>query len=351
VLFRSVAEAVGVGHFSAGSFSESVRVFDPERLKPIIAELGADLAPYPAAHPRLDQLGHVLTLVDGTVLRGLARLAKLACGEDARATTSRDGRGVYGFRLHTQLELRPFRPHRIDRTGARTAGKTREANVLRRTLEAGRCYVNDGAYADRSLFDDTVAAGSSYVTRGAENSVFTVTEERLLSQEALDAGVVRDALVTLDGTGAKPTNHQVRRVEVQVTPHARRTRRGETRCERIILYTCLLDLPAELIALIYLQRYTVELFFRVLKQLLGMRHLLSQRPNGIDVQVQCTLIVCLLRCLIVGHRPDKTTRNMIGWYLAGLASEEELLAYLKRPDNTGVKTRAKDELWKKLGVK
>ncbi len=39
----------------------------------------------------------------------------------------------------------------------------------------------------------------------------------------------------------------------------------------------LLDLPAELVALIYQHRYTVELFFRILKHLLGMRHLLNQR--------------------------------------------------------------------------
>ena len=87
----------------------------------------------------------------------------------------------------------------------------------------------------------------------------------------------------------------------------------------------------------------------MLKQLLGMKHLLSQRPNGIDVQINCTLIVCLLLCLITGHRPDKTTRNMIGWYLSGLASEEELLTFLRREDRTGVKLKAKDELWKKLG--
>jgi hypothetical protein len=80
-----------------------------------------------------------------------------------------------------------------------------------------------------------------------------------------------------------------------------------------------------------------------------MRHLLSQREEGIDIQVYCTVIVCLLICLITGKPPNKSNRNMIGWYLIGLASREELLRHLNRPDNTGVKKRAKDELWKKLG--
>jgi len=216
-----------------------------------------------------------------------------------------------------------------------------------RTLEAGRCYVGDGAYADQSLFDDVADAGSSFVLRAREDSVLPeVLEERLLPQAALDAGVVRDALVRLPGA-----RRLVRFVLVQVAPHPRRTRRDPKRrsSDVILLATSLLMLPAELVALVYRYRYTVELFFRVLKQLLGLRHLLSQRAEGIDVQVQCTVIVCLLICLITGRRPDRADRDMVGWYLIGLASRRELLDHLNRPDRTGAKKRAKDELWKKLG--
>jgi hypothetical protein len=47
---------------------------------------------------------------------------------------------------------------------------------------------------------------------------------------------------------------------------------------------------------------------------------------------------------------NKLTVTMLAWYFAGVASEQEVLAHLNRPDNTGVKLRAKAELWKKLGV-
>ena len=92
-----------------------------------------------------------------------------------------------------------------------------------------------------------------------------------------------------------------------------------------------------------------ELFFRIFKQLLGPRHLLSQRQEGIDIQVHCTVIVCLLPCLIAGKKPTQSNRSMIGWYLIGLATEQELPDHLNKPDHTGVKLRAKDELWKKMG--
>ena len=344
---KNVAKALGVKRFSLGSFSEALRVFEPEQLKPVIEELAGQVRPL-CQDPRLAQVKHAVTLVDGTVLRALTRLARSAVGAEARYSTSRDGKAVYGWRLHTQVDLDTFSPHRIDRTGARNSGPNRETNVLRRNLEPGRCYVNDGGYADQSLFDNIVDAGSSYVTRMREDSVFEVIEERLLSDEALAAGVVRDAVVTLGTKGGG--RHSMRIVAVQVQPHPRRTRRDpKKQSDLILLATCLIDLPPELIALIYLYRYTVELFFRTFKQLLGLRHLLSQREEGIDIQVYCTVIVCLLVCLTTGHKPSKSNLNMIGWFLIGLATEQELLNHLNRPDNTGVKKRAKDELWKKLG--
>ena len=356
------ALGLGVGRFSLGSFSEAPVVFDPQRLREVIAELGRDLRRVLPQHPRLADLKYALTLVDGTVLTALTRLAKSAVAGadkgrgDTRYTTARDGRAVHGWRLHTQLDLATFTPRRIDRTGARNGGESRENNVLRRTLEPGRCYVIDGGFADRTLFDDIVTAKSVYVSRMREDSdpaaepaaaagpSAAVREERLLDQAALDAGVVRDAVIDW-GT----ETHPVRIVVLQVPPHERRTRAGKRQSELIVLATCMLDLPPELVALIYLYRYTVELFFRTFKHLLGMRHLLSQRGRGIDIQVYCTVIVCLLINRMTARRPDKAMVNIVGWYQLGLADEADVIAFLTRPDNRGVKNRAKDELRKKLG--
>jgi hypothetical protein len=350
-----VAKALGVKRFSAGSFSESVRVFEPELLKPIIAELAGQLPAFPL-DKRLDDLQHVLTLTDGTVLPAIARLARVAGGisEDGlpatRYNTARNGKAMHGWRLHTQFDLKTFSPHRMTRTGARNSGANRESNVLRANLESGRCYVGDGGYADRKLFDPIADIGSSFVIRAADNSVCEVIEERLLSKAALDAGITRDALVRLEGT-----EHPIRRIQVQVQPHERRVRNTRKQVDQIILHTNLdpalgcQDLAPELIALIYLYRYSIELFFRSFKQLLGMRHLLNQRPEGIDIQIYCTVIVCLLIQIISGKKPNKAMRSMVGFYLMGWAGPEDVLRELNKPDNRGVKLRAKQELWKKLG--
>jgi hypothetical protein len=365
------AKTLGVKRFSAGSFSESAGVFDPEQLPAIIEELAAELSPA-EPDPRLKDLQHTLTLVDGTVLRGLTRLVKSAVGLAGRYNTSRDGKPVYGWRLHTQFDLATFRPIRIDRTGARNGGEQRENNVLRQHLQAGRCYVGDCTYSDQSLLDDIHAAQSSYVMRGADRGEPAVLEERSLSQAARAAGVMRDCLVQLnpkpadaekrvadaksasgEQAGAKSDGeqavHQLRRVELQVEPHPRRTRSGVKQSDKLVLYTNLLDLEPELIGLIYRYRYTVELFFRIFKQLLGMRHLLSQREEGIDIQIYAAVMVCLLIQLISGKKPNKAMRNMIGWYLLGLADEQDVINFLNKPDNRGVKLTAKEALWKKLG--
>jgi hypothetical protein len=344
-----VAKALGVKRFSLGSFSESVRVFDPQNLKAIVQELAGELAPL-SRDPRLAQLKHALTLVDSSVLQGLCRLTSAACGQ-TRYCTTRDGRALHGWRLHLQLDLVTFCPRKTGLTGARKVGNGSESYVLGQSLEPDRCYVNDGGYADYGLFNAIVAIGSSYVTRIREDSIFDVVEERILSREALDADIVRDVLVRLAAT-----DHPVRIIVVEVEPHPRRTRKiqpGSNKSTRytdvLVIATNLIDLPPELVALICRYRYSVELFFRIFKQLLGLRHLLSQRREGVEIQVYCCVIACMLINLQTGRKPDKAMIQMLGFYLLGLASEQDVVNHLNKPDNTGVKLNVKRELWKKLG--
>jgi hypothetical protein len=349
-----VARVLDIKPFSAGSFSESVRVFDSEALKPILAELAGELTPL-SKEPRLSELKHALTLVDSTILQGLSRLSGAGCAS-TRYGTTKDGRALHGWRVHVQLDLELFSPHKLEVTGACKRGPNSEPNVLRRSLEPGRCYVGDGGYPDRTLLGDIVNTASSYVIRIREDSVFDVVEERLLSQEALDANLVRDAIVRLGDADTADMNHAVRLMEIKVEPHPRRTRKVQegsnksTRyTDRLVIVTSLLDLPAELVALIYLYRYTVELFFRFFKQLLGMRHLLSQREEGVKIQVYCCVIACLLIALETGKKPNKLMVRMIGLYLMGVADEQDVINHLNKPDNKGAKLRQKQELWKKLG--
>ena len=347
---QKISGKLGVRRFSIGSFSESVRVFDPAKLKEVVIQLSKDLKPV-NADPRIKtHLNHALTLVDGTVLDAISTVAA------AMWIPMQDGTTKHAWKLHTQFDFDLFIPSDVELTDARNSGKSDEKNVLRGKLVKDRCYVMDRWYAQFKLFNQINAIGSSYVCRMKENSVFEVQEERLLSDEALKAGVVRDAVVKM-GNSSKPQDkpdHLIRLLVIEAAPHQKRGgRRGKTAGPgnkgTIVIATNLLDVPAEIIALIYQHRWAIEVFFRFFKQILGCRHLVSHKPEGIQIQVYCAIIACMLINLWTGKRPNKATVNMLAWYFAGVASKAEVLAHLNRPDNTGVKLAAKEALWKKLG--
>jgi len=81
---------------------------------------------------------------------------------------------------------------------------------------------------------------------------------------------------------------------------------------------------------IYRYRWTIEVFFRFFKHVLGCRHLLSHDPVGIEIQTYCAIIACMLISLWTGRKPTLRTYEMICHYFTGLAEEDELLAHLAK---------------------
>jgi hypothetical protein len=347
---EKVSKALGVKRFSLGSFSESVRVFDPQKLKELVLQFAADLKPV-NADPRIKtHLNHALTIVDGTVLDAIATVAA------AVWLPFQDGTTKHAWKLHTQFDFDLFIPTDVELTDARNSGKSDEKNVLRSRLAPDHCYVMDRWYGQFTLFNQINTIGSSYVCRVKENSVFDVQEERLPGDEALKAGVVRDVIVRM-GKGSRPQDkpdHLIRLVVIEATPHEKRGgRRGKTAGPgnkgTIVIATNLLHVPAEIIALIYQHRWAIEVFFRFFKQTLGCRHLLSHKPEGIQIQIYCAILACMMINLWTGKRPTKATVNILAWYFAGVATEAEVLAEITKPDNTGVKLAAEKRLLEKLG--
>ena len=112
----------------------------------------------------------------------------------------------------------------------------------------------------------------------------------------------------------------------------------------------LLEAPAPVIAFLYEYRWTLEVFIRFFKQILGCRHLLSTKRQGIEIQIYAAIICCMLINITTGKKPNKWMVTLMSLYLAGWASDADVLRELNKPDNTGTKQRAQDELWKKLGV-
>jgi hypothetical protein len=327
---RNVQCKLGCSRASLGSLSEAVEVFDPTRLLGIIDALA--VAVKPVRDVREGHLAHALTAVDGSVVKTLKSITEAAFMGD------KNGESHSAWRLHTHFDVDRHVPVRIDVTPGSNGGKHDEKERLRQRLEADRCYVMDRWYAPFTLWNDIVAARSSYVCRIRDNSTLEdVSEERPISEEAKAAGVLRDFVVRLGGPmkAYERPSHAVRVVMVKTTPHTKRGGRkggtaGPSSDGILRIATNLLDVPAEIIANIYKHRWTIELFFRFLKHVLGCRRLLSTHPAGIEIQAYCAIIACLLISLWTERKPTLRTYEMICYYFSGLACLDELVAHIAK---------------------
>ena len=96
----------------------------------------------------------------------------------------------------------------------------------------------------------------------------------------------------------------------------------------LLLCTDRLDLDAELVLLAYRYRWTVELFFRWFKCLLGCRHWLWEDQQGLTLQVYLALLASVLVVLRTDRKLSKRTWELLQWYFLGWVSEEELERHL-----------------------
>ena len=312
---EKVQKLLGVKRVSLGSFSEAGSVFDPNIVGEIMRELA--LRAMPLVSNADAQVLKGLTVVDGSYFNSIAHTAWALWSTEQPAA-----------KLHLHFSVFEGVP----RQAIVTPGKCSEPEVLRNSLEAGRLYVTDRGYQDYGLFRAILDAKSSFISRVKDNIAFQLQEECTLSQADLDAGVVRDFIVSRIGTAHHKDEIQqpLRIVIVSITDDA-------GKATELWLLSDRMDLTAEQIAMGYRYRWTIELFFRWFKQILGSRHLISTKENGITIQLYAGLIASLLVVLWTDVKVNKRTWEMLQFYLIGWASLEELEKHI-------AKQKAKQEL-------
>jgi len=305
---EKVQKVTGSTGVSKGSLSEAQGVFDPALLEGIFAELVERVAP--VTPPQEWASLKDLVAVDGSLLPACSRMAwALWVDEDNRAA-----------KMHVHFEVLRGIPVKV----TLTEGNGSETFQLRSTLTADRLYVVDRGYAEYQLFQDIIDAGSSFIGRIRSNAVWEVVEERPVSAAANAAGVRSDRIVWLGcARSGQVFKQKLRIIEVDT---GKTDLNGEP--EVLLLATDKMDLAAELVALGYRFRWSVELFFRWFKCILGRRHLLCESPQGLTIQIYVAMIASLLISLWAGKRATKRTYEMFCLYFAGWASEAELRAHL-----------------------
>ncbi len=306
-----VQKISGGKRVSLGSLSEAQSVFDPSLLRNILGDLASQAASL--SHGKEAEALKGLTAVDGSLLPALPRMAWALWQNDQHRAA----------KLHLHFDV--FKAIPVEAT--LTEGNGSERQELRNTLQKGRLYVLDRGYLGYEFFQEIIDANASFICRVKENTVYRVIERRPISKQAAEAGVIEDVIV--DGLGSDPHNNRLKqpvRIVKVLTQDVRKN--GEPVV--LVLVTDRLDLDADLVALGYRYRWSVELYFRWFKCILGCRHLLLNSPDGVAIQIYTALIASLLIRLRTGCKPNKATYEMFCHYFSGWATEAELNAFLER---------------------
>lgn len=288
---------------SPASFSDGQHLFSPDVLDQVVRQLSRKaLGQGQGGDARTRAALQALTAVDGTLLRALPRMGWAPAAGP-----------TWAVRLHLHFSVFD----QVPEAWTVTPGTVCERKVFKEVVQPGAMVV-----ADR-YFGEPYAMLAQLQDRKVD-FVFRLNDDACLERIGADhpltaadrqAGVVWDRTVRLGVRGKGPVLRVVR---------------VEAGGRLFLLVTTRQDLSAELISLIYRQRWQIELFFKWIKTILNCRHWLAESPAGVAIQIYCVLIAALLLMLGTGHRPNKRTVESLRLYWSGWATEAELVELLRR---------------------
>lgn len=193
-------------------------------------------------------------------------------------------------KCHLRLDLHSFLPRFaiIDTARENDAKRSRE---LCAAIRAGEIVVFDKAYLDFAHLFDLLQRGVFWVTRAKENMAFKVIGELPVSA----GNILRDQLIALSNPAAAQDYPEVlRRIVALVEIDGRE--------QEMVFLTNNLDWSPVSVADLYRCRWSIEAFFKQIKQTLQLADFLGHSANAVRWQVWTALLVyVLLRFLAFLH--------------------------------------------------
>jgi len=344
---RSVAEPhfkeqLGIDRVARSTLSDALRSMSAEQLLPIVRQLHARLPGLAHADGDLAALLKRIIALDGSVFTVPADVLW------AVATTRSNGNPGRQIRLNLALDVVRFVPESLSISG--DDGLSEGSSFIRH-LEAGVIYLADRNFVDFPFMHAVLDVQSDFVVRGKiDKPKFIVTQETAITDEDRSAAVTSDRLGTIPGSAGSPGfgDRPFREVMV-LDPRSGKPVRllttllcGELRSDR--------DVPAHVIGKLYRHRWMIELFFRWLKCVAKVEHLMSTDANGITMQLYVGVIAVLLMYLRSGRRPGTLSYSMLQIIARGTADLSRVPEVLERHERERELERARLARKKKLKV-
>ena len=76
-------------------------------------------------------------------------------------------------------------------------------------------------------------------------------------------------------------------------------------------------------------------------ELAEVRHLISQRKNGVQIQVYYAMIACMLLNLSTGLKPAKAVMEILLWHALGFADDQDVINQIEKTRREQERARAK----------
>jgi hypothetical protein len=225
-----------------------------------------------------------------------------------------------GVKLHVLLDHDDYMPAWALITEAK-GHDVKVAQGLK--LNPGSIVAMDRGYVDFDLFGRWTADGVFFVTRLKDNIVYEVVEDRRAPR---NQEILSDEVIRLTGVhAAEKCPHLLRRVVVWDDKGQR----------EIALLTNHLDLGASTVGAIYRDRWSIELFWKCLKQNLKVKTFVGTSENALRVQIWTALIaLLLLRWLHHLSQARWSFSNLASMLRLNLFTYRDLLAWLADPFGT-----------------
>lgn len=199
-------------------------------------------------------------------------------------------------KLHTILDVKTNIPTFI----YITSGAVHEVNSLDHlTVEVGSYYIMDKAYIDFRRLYRMHKAGAFFITRAKENFTFVRISSRQVDKST---GVKCDQTVRLK-------NYKVSLAYPEVI---RRVKYYDKEIEmEFVFITNNFEISAIDVACLYKYRWTIELFFKWIKQHLKVKTFWGYSFNAVKTQIYIAMITYLLVALIKYQLKLKQTQYEI----------------------------------------
>jgi hypothetical protein len=306
------------------TLADANALFDPVHLQGLIEQLRRRL---PNLHQQDKQLEYLLdqvTLFDGSFFRVAADVAW------AISSSNQYHQGGGQVRLNCRFCLRNGVPTGVSINGSDGVG---EGTAAIDFIEPGHIYLFDGGVVSFPLLKTILGAGSNFLCNLAPGVNFAADQQRALSAQDVEAGVLSDRIGRLAGSDTRDAPDAVVR-EIFIAYVAR-----DGKPKKLRLLTTLLDPPAHLIGQLYRYRWQIELFFRWLKVHANFRHLTSHSRNGITLSFYVAVIAAMLMCLHTQRPLSRYGYNLLSMVAAGLGDVSDILPILEQQERQSQRER------------